>query len=298
MSMPRFDDTLFPILDVLKDGKPRSLKEVSDIILEKYFSLTEEEKREVVSSGRTRFFDRVGWGRTYLKKAGLIYQPERGSEIQITKEGENVVKSGITKINQSFLSKYESFLEFRKPNNQNKTEDLSELDSSLSPQDMIDQGFEKIRQTLKSDLLEKLYKINPYYFERVVLILFKKMGYGDFQETPKSGDGGIDGIISQDLLGLDKIYMQAKRYGEGHKVRELEIRNFIGAMDGDVSKGIFVTTSSFDSLAIQKAKNSNAKIILIDGDKLADLMIEHDIGIQIKNKYDVKEIDDDFFEEE
>jgi restriction system protein len=124
------------------------------------------------------------------------------------------------------------------------------------------------------------------------------MGYGDFQTTPKSGDGGIDGIISQDLLGLDKIYIQAKRYGEGHKVRELEIRNFIGAMDGDVSKGIFVTTSGFDNSAVEKAKNSISKIILIDGDKLADLMIEHNIGIQNKTNYEVKEIDDDFFEEE
>lgn len=289
---------MFPILDVLKDGKPRSIKDISDILLEKYFTLTEEEKREVVSSGISRFSDRVGWGRTYLKKAGLVFQSKKGADVQITEEGIKVVSSGTTKIDQDFLSKYNSFVEFKKPSNQNKTEELSETDSSLSPQDMIDQGFEKIRQTLKSDLLEKLYKINPYYFERVVLVLFKKMGYGDFQTTPKSGDGGIDGIISQDLLGLDKIYIQAKRYGEGHKVRELEIRNFIGAMDGDVSKGIFVTTSGFDNSAIEKAKNSISKIILIDGDRLADLMIEHNIGIQNKTNYEVKEIDDDFFEEE
>lgn len=296
--MPKFDETLFPILDVLKDGKPRSLKDISDILLEKYFALTEEEKREVVSSGKSRFFDRVGWGRTYLKKAGLVFQSKKGADVQITEEGQKVVNSGITKIDQEFLSKYNSFAEFKKPNNQNKIEESPETDSSLSPQDMIDRGFEKIKQTLKSDLLEKLYKINPYYFERVVLVLFKKMGYGDFQTTPKSGDGGIDGIISQDLLGLDKIYIQAKRYGEGHKVRELEIRNFIGAMDGDVSKGIFVTTSGFDNSAVEKAKNSISKIILIDGDKLADLMIEHNIGIQNKTNYEVKEIDDDFFEEE
>ncbi len=298
MSMPKFNETMFPILDVLKDGKPRSIKDISDILLEKYFTLTEEEKREVVSSGISRFYDRVGWGRTYLKKAGLVFQSKKGADVQITEEGIKVVSSGTTKIDQDFLSKYNSFVEFKKPSNQNKTEELSETDSSLSPQDMIDQGFEKIRQTLKSDLLEKLYKINPYYFERVVLVLFKKMGYGDFQTTPKSGDGGIDGIISQDLLGLDKIYIQAKRYGEGHKVRELEIRNFIGAMDGDVSKGIFVTTSGFDNSAVEKAKNSISKIILIDGDKLADLMIEHNIGIQNKTNYEVKEIDDDFFEEE
>jgi restriction system protein len=144
-------------------------------------------------------------------------------------------------------------------------------------------------------LLDKLKGIDPYYFEKVILILLKKMGYGDFIETSKSGDGGIDGIINEDKLGLDKIYIQAKRYDD-NKVREKEIRNFIGAMSGDTTKGVFVTTSDFDKGAIQKAHDAHHTIILIDGNKLVDLMHHYNVGVQIKATYDVKMLDDDFFE--
>ena len=150
---------------------------------------------------------------------------------------------------------------------------------------------------VKDELLEKLKTIDPFYFERVILILLKKMGYGDFIETSKTGDGGIDGIINEDKLGLDKIYIQAKRYGE-NKVREKDIRNFIGAMSGDTQKGVFVTTSTFDSAAAKKAHDAHHTIILIDGQKLVDLMYAYNVGIQIKSTYEVKVLDNDFFEAE
>lgn len=146
-------------------------------------------------------------------------------------------------------------------------------------------------------MLEKLKSIDPFYFERIILILLKKMGYGDFIETSKTGDGGIDGIINEDQLGLDKIYIQAKRYGE-NKVREKDIRNFIGAMSGDTQKGVFVTTSFFDSKAEKKANDAHHTIILINGLKLVDLMHSFNVGVQIKNTYEVKELDNDFFEED
>ena len=149
---------------------------------------------------------------------------------------------------------------------------------------------------MKDELLEKLKEIDPFYFEKVILILLKKMGYGDFVETAKTGDGGIDGIINEDKLGLDKIYIQAKRYGE-NKVREKDIRNFIGAMSGDTQKGVFVTTSSFDDGATKKAHDAHHKIILIDGLKLVDLMHQYNVGIQVKAVYEVKELDNDFFED-
>ena len=164
-----------------------------------------------------------------------------------------------------------------------------------SPQDLIDRGFSEIEAQVKHELLEKLKGIDPYYFEKVILILLKKMGYGDFIETSKSGDGGIDGIINEDKLGLDKIYIQAKRY-EDNKVREKDIRNFIGAMSGDTTKGVFVTTSDFDKGAIQKAHDAHHTIILIDGNKLVDLMHQYNVGVQIKATYEVKMLDDDFFE--
>jgi len=150
---------------------------------------------------------------------------------------------------------------------------------------------------VKDELLEKLKSLDPFYFEKVILILLKKMGYGDFIETSKTGDGGIDGIINEDKLGLDKIYIQAKRYGE-NKVREKDIRNFIGAMSGDTQKGVFVTTSSFDSGAVKKAHEAHHTIILIDGIKLVDLMHQYNVGTQIKAIYEVKELDYDFFEGE
>lgn len=167
---------------------------------------------------------------------------------------------------------------------------------SASPQDLIDSGFTSIEKEVKTELLEKLKEIDPYYFEKVILILLKKMGYGDYVETSKSGDGGIDGIINEDKLGLEKIYTQAKRYSE-NKIREKDIRNFIGAMSGDTTKGVFITTSTFDESAIRKAREAHHTIILIDGTKLVDLMHQYNVGVQVKTVYEVKEIDNDFFEE-
>lgn len=285
---------MLPILGVLSDGKPRSMFEISSI-LEKEFNLTEEEKLETVSNGYTRFYDRVSWGRTYLKKAGLVFQDSKGSDIKITESGINLLKENPDKIDIDFLKRYPSFLIFKEGNKKTSEELNNTLTERFSPQDMVDQGFQQFSETLKSDLLEKLQSTNPYFFEKVALILFQKMGYGDFQETSKSGDGGIDGIIKQDKLGLEKIYIQAKRFSNANKVREPEIRNFIGAMSGDVNKGIFVTTSSFDQSAIDKAKNASHKIILIDGKELTELMIKNNVGVQVASVYEFKEIDVDFF---
>ena len=229
-----------------------------------------------------------------MKKGGYIFYPERGN-VKITEKGlkqkselslKSVVEdSGIV----NFYSEENS------KDNSEKGE-LKEIINS-SPQDLIDTGFSQIEKEVKNDLLEKLKTIDPYYFEKVILILLKKMGYGEFIETSKSGDGGIDGIINEDKLGLDKIFIQAKRFSE-NKVREKDIRNFIGAMSGDTNKGVFVTTSLFDTGAIEKAKNAHHKIILLDGNKLVDLMHEFNVVVQIKATYEVKQLDEDFFEEQ
>lgn len=187
---------------------------------------------------------------------------------------------------ESVKSKKETDLEFNSVNVEN-----------ASPQDLIDSGFSSIKTEVKTNLLEKLKETDPYYFEKVILILLKRMGYGDFVETSKSGDGGIDGIINEDKLGLEKIYTQAKRYNE-NKVREKDIRNFIGAMSGDTRKGVFITTSTFDDSAVKKAREAHHSIILIDGAKLVDLMLQYNVGVQVKTVYEVKELDNDFFEED
>ncbi|MBS3922939.1 MAG: restriction endonuclease [Nitrosarchaeum sp.] len=302
MAIPKFNETMLPILQELSINTELSMQELADNLLSKYFTLTEEEKREQVSNGYTRFFDRVGWGRTYLKKAGLVIQRKRGGNLSITEEGRKVLESNPKEITVDLLKQYPSFVSFKSSGSKESNEIDAEFEQRImerfTPQDFVDIGFNNIMASLESDLLEKLQNTNPYFFEKVVLILFQKMGYGDFQETPKSGDGGVDGIISQDKLGLEKIYIQAKRYATENKVREPAIRNFIGAMSGGVHKGIFVTTSSFDEGAMQKARDAhNHKIILIDGAYLTELMIKNNVGVQAKTVYEVKELDNDFFEE-
>jgi restriction system protein len=211
--------------------------------------------------------------------------------VQITEKGKNSNKE---KLELKDIDAGSNFMDFYADEKTKGISSTSEIKNS-SPQDLIDRGFSEIEAQVKHELLDKLKGIDPYYFEKVILILLKKMGYGDFIETSKSGDGGIDGIINEDKLGLDKIYIQAKRY-EDNKVREKDIRNFIGAMSGDTTKGVFVTTSDFDKGAIQKAHDAHHTIILIDGNKLVDLMHQYNVGVQIKSTYDVKMLDDDFFE--
>ncbi len=292
--MPQFNEIMYPLLDFIKDGKEYNVKDISDLIRDRYFHLSDEQKNEKVFNGYTRFHDRLMWARTYLSKAGLLLNTRRGF-VKINEQGIKLLdsKSSKKEVTLNDLAHYSDFLEFK---NGKKIGDSEILQvSSDTPLDKIDIGFREIDASLKDELLKKLKEVNPYYFEKIILILFQKMGYGDYEETPKSGDGGVDGIISQDKLGLDRIYTQAKRYTQNN-VGEKEIRNFIGAMSGDVSKGIFVTTSSFDPSAIKKALDDhNHKIVLVDGIKLVQLMITYDIGVQTKTIYKIKEIDEDFF---
>ena len=225
--------------------------------------------------------------------AKFVSYPKRGM-VQITDKGKLILKRG--SLSQKDLQNDQDFKNYRKSVKSKKEDEIGEISiENASPQDLIDSGFSTIETEVKSELLEKLKEIDPYYFEKVILILLKSMGYGDFIETSKSGDGGIDGIINEDKLGLEKIYTQAKRYNE-NKVREKDIRNFIGAMSGDTSKGVFITTSTFDDAAVKKAREAHHSIILIDGAKLADLMYQYKVGVQVKTVYEIKELDNDFFE--
>lgn len=292
MDIPKFHETFIPILKVLKNGDTLKAREMYQMVIDQFYSgLSEEQLEQKTKSGDRLIINRIAWGKSYLKKGGYIEFPKRGN-VTITEKGKKYSSSNLT---LREIESSDNFLEFYNEENP-KTETNVEIKSS-SPQDLIEEGFNMIDTQVKDELLEKLKSIDPFYFERVILILLKKMGYGDFIETSKTGDGGIDGIINEDKLGLDKIYIQAKRYGE-NKVREKDIRNFIGAMSGDTQKGVFVTTSSFDIKAIKKAGDAHHTIILIDGLKLVDLMHQYNVGVQIKNVYEVKELDNDFFEGE
>ena len=295
VELPKFYETFIPILDVLSENNILHYNELRKRVRDKHFShLPTELLNERTKSGDILILNRIGWGKAYLKDAGFITQPERAM-VQITDKGKAVLVVGELSLQQ--LKSDRDFIQ-RQADKQ-KTKDNSAKDDqqfeNSTPQDLIDQGVSVIEKAMKLDLLEKLKQIDPYYFEKVILILLQKMGYGEYVETKKSNDGGIDGIMNQDLLGLEKIYIQAKRYSE-NKVREKDIRNFIGAMSGDTTKGVFVTTSIFDEAAILKARDAHHKIILIDGAKLTDLMYRHGIGVQIKYSYEIKEIDEEFFE--
>ena len=290
MDLPKFHETFNPILDILSDGKIIHHRELLNLVLGKYYSnLPKELLEQKTKSGEKLILNRIAWGKSYLKKGGFITYPERGS-VQITQKGKDATRN---KLHLPDIESETNFLLFYSEEKL-KTSDKNEIENS-SPQDLIDSGISAIESQIKSELLDKLKDIDPYYFEKVVLLLLEKMGYGEFIETSKSNDGGIDGIINEDKLGLDKIYIQAKRYNE-NKVREKDIRNFIGAMSGDTTKGVFVTTSTFDDSAVKKAHDAHHKIILIDGKKLIELMYQYGVGTQVKNVYEVKEIDEDFFE--
>lgn len=291
--IPKFHETFNPILEILSNGEILNSREMINKVIEKYYShLPNELLEEKTKSGDILISNRIAWGKSYLKKGGFIMFPKRGT-VKITEKGLQSLKKNL-KLKD--IENADNFLDFYTEEKPEKSQIDKEIINS-TPQDLIDRGFTQIENTVKSELLDKLKNIDPYYFEKVILILLKKMGYGDFIETSKSGDGGIDGIINEDKLGLDKIYIQAKRYGE-NKVREKDIRNFIGAMSGDTSKGVFVTTSDFHEGAVKKANDAHHTIILINGVKLTELLHQFNVGIQVKSTYEVKELDLDFFEGE
>lgn len=298
MELPKYHETFIPILETLNSIKSISSRELANTVRNKYYSnLSSDLGNQKTSSGANVLIDRILWGKSYLKMAKFVLYPKRG-QVQITEKGKAQLAKGKLPLNE--LQNDQDFIKHRE-SVKSKKDNKIELDSldveNASPQDLIDSGFSTIESEVKTELLDKLKEIDPYYFEKVILILLKKMGYGDFRETSKSGDGGIDGIINEDKLGLEKIYTQAKRYAE-NKVREKDIRNFIGAMSGDTTKGVFITTSTFDDSAIKKAREAHHSIILIDGLKLVDLMHEYNVGVQVKTTYQVKEVDNDFFEED
>lgn len=288
--VPKFHETFKPILETLKLDDNISRAKLREKVIEKYYSdIPEELLTQRIKSGDILIHNRLNWGISYLKQAGFVFHPRRGF-VELTEKGRKVNNDiSLQKVKSEIysLDSYKSLDNKKHVDDEIKTE---------TPEDLINEGFNQIEKDIKNDLLDKLKTIDPYYFEKVILMLLKKMGYGDFIETTKSADGGIDGIINEDKLGLDKIYIQAKRFTE-NKVREKDIRNFIGAMSGDTNKGVFVTTSIFDNGAVEKAKNAHHKIILLDGNKLVDLMHEYNIGVQVKAVYEVKHLDEDFFVE-
>lgn len=253
----------------------------------------------VPSGMQTIFENRVSWAKTYLKKAGLLASPQRGV-FRITDIGLSVLKEKPEKINNQYLMRYPEFQKFKVKKEGGGG--IEPKDNGLTPLELIDNGYQQIRSTLASEILEQLKKVTPTRFEQIVVELVVKMGYGGSlkdagQAVGRSGDGGIDGIIKEDRLGLDAIYIQAKRW-EGNVSRP-ELQKFFGALQmHHAKKGIFITTSNFTKDALDCVKLIDTKVVLIDGEKLAQYMIDYNVGVSAVSMYEIKKIDSDYFTEE
>lgn len=302
--IPDYQACMLPLLKFASDEKIHTLPEAVTHIAN-LFHLTEEEKQQMLPSGlQAVIFNRVGWARTYLKKAGLLEDPKRAT-FKITNRGLDLLKENLPEISTKYLNRYEEFVAFRnKKTDKNHVENVlnEENDSNITPEESIEFGFQKLKESVSEDIITKIKECSPGFFERLVVELLVKMGYGGTlkeagQVLGKSGDGGIDGIIKEDKLGLDVIYIQAKRWE--NVVGRPEIQKFAGALLGQkAKKGIFITTSWFTSDALDFVKNLDSKIVLIDGEMLTDLMIEFNLGVSTYKSYELKKIDSDYFVEE
>jgi len=305
MSIPDYQTIMKPLLEYLnKNPGPHRLQDVVDE-LSNFFNLTEEERKELLPSGQQAKIDnRVAWARTYLKKAGLLEDPKRGY-VQISEKGVDVISQNPDTINVKFLNQFPEFQEFRKRRKVKNIDSIStntiehEENDELSPNELLEKGIELINADLAEDLLGKIERNSPAFFENLVLDLLSSMGYGKGEVTGRSGDGGIDGFISQDALGIEKIYFQAKRFTGNTKVTASMIRDFVGSLDlRGVSKGVFITSSDFPSNTEQVLAGTHKSIILINQEKLLSLMIKFNVGVSVEETYEVKKIDSDYFPED
>lgn len=302
--IPDYQSLMRPVLECAKNG-PRKVSEVIEEISDK-LGLTEEERRQMLPSGKqTVITNRVHWARTYLKQAGLVSNPKRGW-YELTDRGREVTEEPSAQVNTKYLERFQEFQEFKsrtkETDNDNATEP-SEMDEGTTPDENLQAAHKRLNAALAASLLDSVRKASPAFFERLIVELLLAMGYGGSSDDAgralgQTGDNGVDGVIDQDPLGVDQIYLQAKRYAAGNTVGGSEIRDFFGALSlRKATKGIFVTTSSFSPAATQTADNLGSRIVLIDGAQLAKLMIQYDIGCRDKDVLHIKELDEAFFEE-
>lgn len=305
MGIPHYQDIMLPLLKIFPDQQEHSLRQAIEILAGNY-KLSDDERKELLSSGNAFVFDnRVGWAILYLKKAGLLVSTRRGF-YRITQRGLEILEQNPTQINNRFLKRYPEFVAFiRGPSIKDKEKTQSadtETTSQQTPEESLEYAHQKIKQDLAQELLSQVKSCSSNFFERLVVELLVKMGYGGSRidvgkAVGKSGDGGIDGTIKEDLLGLDAIYIQAKRW-EG-TVGRPEIQKFVGALQGkQAKKGVFITTSNFSNEAIDYVSRIDSKIVLIDGGQLTQLMIDHDVEVSKVSSYEIKKIDSDYFMDE
>ena len=297
--IPKYNEMYREFLNSIIDGREYKFQEIKDnvaIIL----NISEEERKEKLSSGVKKYDYRLNWTCTYLKKAKLIENTQRGI-VKITQRGLDLLATNPTIINNNTLKNYEEFREFLNPKGNKETKE--EISEEQTPQDILENSFNKINEILQEEVLEEVMRRDPYFFESLIIKLLQKIGYGTLKNsgkvTKKSNDEGIDGIINQDKLGFDCIYIQAKKWDKDSTVSRPEVQKFVGALAGQgATKGLFITTAKFsDGAREYSQKQHTTKIVLIDGMELAKLMVEYNLGVSVERTYEIKKIDSDFFEE-
>lgn len=305
MAIPDYQTLMLPVLTIAAEGEtrvPLAAEKIADRL-----GLTEDEREEMLPSGKQRLLhNRVHWAKFYMAKAGLIDSPKRGVFV-ISPAGKQLLTSNPRRIDVEMLKRIPAFAEFHSPSTTN-TESVTPLvtssTSDATPEEQIDAAHAVLTAALKADLLQRILEQSPYFFERLIVDLLVAMGYGGSHEDAarqlgKSGDGGIDGVIDEDRLGLDRIYVQAKRYAVGSSVGRPEVQGFVGSLVGrGASKGVFVTTSAFSKQAIDYARGLQQRVILIDGPQFTELMIEFGVGVRTSRVIEVKRVDEDFFADE
>jgi len=302
MPIPDFQSIMLPLLQVATDGQEHNIHDFIEKLAE-VFSLSEQELNELLPSGRQpMFYSRVGWARTYLSESRLVEMTRR-SYYKITERGKEVLKSNPPRIDMKYLERFPEYIEFReRQGTRRKAREVSpetkEIESK-TPEELLEDAFQEIRDNLAQEILAHVKKSSPAFFERLVVELLVQMGYGGSRSEAaravgQAGDEGIDGIIDEDRLGLDTIYIQAKRWDA--VAGRPEIQKFVGALMGKhARKGIFITTSGFTADAINYVSNIDSKVVLIDGKRLAEFMIDYDVGVTNVISYQLKRIDSDYF---
>jgi len=304
--IPDYQSLMLPLLKHVSDGKEHTYRDIIEHLAIE-FEVTDEERKELLASGNQAIFDnRVGWAKTYLKKAGLLDSPKRAT-FTITDLGRQTLSKKPDRIDAKYLRQFPAFLEFQNASrNDNETEEETSTADLIeqTPEENLDKAYQRIRKSLASELLNRVVELSPAFFERLVVELLVKMGYGGSikdagKAMGKSGDEGIDGTIKEDKLGLDIIYIQAKRWRPGNVVGRPELQKFVGALAGQgAKKGIFITTSNFTKEALDYTPRNETKIVLIDGEQLAQLMIDNNLGCTTQQTYELKKLDSDYFGEE
>ncbi len=304
MAVPDFQTLMLPFLEIIRDGNEHSFADMATALGDR-FTLTEDERNDMVPSGRqTRLMNRAYWISTHFKKAGLI-EPSRRGAFKIAQRGLDLLATSPNRVDLKTLAAYPEYLAFRNNKNEKKVTLIPNVESEVeekTPDELLAESYQNIRDALAGEVLEKVKTCSPSFFERLVVETIVAMGYGGTlqdagQAVGKSNDGGIDGIIKEDRLGLDLIYLQAKKWES--TVGRPELQAFAGALLGkQANKGVFITTSNFSSGAREFVKSIASNIILIDGEELADLMIDYNVGVSVFVSYEIKKVDSDYFIEE